>query len=238
MPAYSLIVKGSAKEAIVAAEKRRVRVLRIHYEWPDKTALVAEAFGHQKIDDIYRWFNEGPVDAPYPTGTLLTFSAIEDEEPSRGTKILDGLGDSWTVSTLKPGLHGRPSFRHQPDEVSAIAYAKNRALHGPLRSAGGRVYFVLNGENIVYRVLRGMRGQERRAGSHAPEPRREFIIVQDAAELLPNGAVRWTWNHTLSEEIIDPELAKERARVVQPAAKRTLYSPGWAWQPPPKPRSR
>ena len=252
MPAFSLIIKGSAKEAIVAAERRRITVLRIHHEFPDKTVLIAEASGNKKIDDIYRWFNDGPVDAPYPVETLLSFSELTEDvpdsglAPARGTKILDGLseiGDSWTVSTLKPGLHGQPSFRHQPDEATAVAYARNRALHGE-RVPGkyepnltGRVYFVLNGDNIHYRVFRGLRGEERRSGSHAPEPRREFIIVQ-RGEVLPNGKYSWKWDHGLSIEIEDPELVKERARKMQPATKSTRYAPGWAFKPPPKVRSR
>lgn len=247
MPAFSLVIKGSAKEAIVAAEQRRITVLNIHHEFPDQTVLIAEASGKKKIDDIYRWFGDAPRNPPFPTGTLLHFSEqpeIASDLAPRGTKILEGLDDSWTVSTLKPGLHGQPSFRHQPDEASAVAYARNRALHGE-RVPGkhepnltGLVYFVLNGDNIVYRVFRGLRGEERRSGSHAPEPRREFIIVQRAAEVLPNGKYRWSWDHGLSIEVEDPEQVKERARGHRQALKSTRYAPGWAFKPPPKVRSR
>ena len=232
MPAFSLVIKGSAKEAIVAAEQRRITVLNIHHEFPDQTVLIAEASGKKKIDDIYRWFGDAPRNPPFPTGTLLHFSEqpeIASDLAPRGTKILEGLDDSWTVSTLKPGLHGQPSFRHVPDEASAINYARERAYRGPLSRQGGRVYFVLNGDSIVYRIFRGLRGEERRSGSHAPEPRREFIIVQRAAEVLPNGKYRWSWDHGLSIEVEDPEQVKERARGHRQALKSTRYAPGWAY---------
>jgi hypothetical protein len=118
---------------------------------------------------------------------------------------ISGLeGGNLSVSTLTPGLHGKPSYRYFGELSEALQYARTRALRGPRMRAGGKAYFILDHSGVLYRVFRGMRGQEQRRGAEHPERNREFIVVQKNAGLLPNGKTRWVWDHAQSIEIEDP----------------------------------
>ena len=131
-----------------------------------------------------------------------------------GEKRLDPSKHQFSVSTLVPGLHGQPIYRYFEDVSSALLYAKSRAFKGPLvavagKREGGKAYFVLSVDgSTVYRVFRGLRGEERRRGGGV-EARREFIVVQSAQGLLPNNKTRWVWEHSLSIEI-PAEESKDR----------------------------
>jgi hypothetical protein len=132
-----------------------------------------------------------------------------DATVSSGEKRFDPHRHTHSVSTLVPGLHNQPVYRFFEDFPTAVSYAKSRALKGPRVREGGKAYFVLSaiGGGTVHRVFRGMRGEEKHPGGRTRDERREFIIVQRAAGLLPNNKTRWVWDHTLSVEI-----PSERAR--------------------------
>lgn len=130
----------------------------------------------------------------------------------------------WAVSTLTPVLHGEPFYKYFEHERDAIEYARRRVKSGPLIREGGKAYFVLGAQGVVYRVLRGMRGEERRSGAEAPESRREFLIVQRAQGTIPgSGKTRWVWDHGLSIEIPDIEADRERVRLSKGHKKLTRW---------------
>jgi hypothetical protein len=142
---YSLIVKGS-EEGVLRELKQHMylRLLRVHYVFPrDKVVVVVTADSDQTAQ-LNRWFNSGPIQPPFPTGTLLLWNDMTDEQAQariadaapvkRGRKIgLDGVEDDiyYTV-IISPSAN--PTKWHAPHTVSrgmfrsdsdAYAWARN-----------------------------------------------------------------------------------------------------------------
>lgn len=118
---------------------------------------------------------------------------------------------SWGVSTLTINpVTGQPYISFFPTESQAIAYARRRALQtGSPTREGGRVMYVVHGDDVRYRVLRGMRGGRQRPGGGVSE-RQEQILVFEAAGLLPNNSIRWVLQPHLTVDITDRELEMAR----------------------------
>jgi len=211
---YSIVVKGNERQATQSAQHYGFHVLRVHGKTRDNTTLVV---GHTSDKAVHRWM-EAPVATGTPTrpGTLLLFRDLTaaddavagldgldalDATVFSGEKRFDPSRHHYSVSTLIPALHG-PIYRYFEDLPTAVLYAKNRAFKGRRVREGGKAYFVLSSDgSTVFRVFRGMRGQESLPGGRARDERREFVIVQKAAGTLANDKTRWVWDHTLSVEI-------------------------------------
>lgn len=125
----------------------------------------------------------------------------------------------WSVSTLTPGLHGKPTYRYFDDFGVALDYARDRARKGKRVRDGGKAYFILgytaNPDGAVaYRVLRARLGAEQREGSQHYTEKREFVLVQEANGTLPHDPTktRWKMNKEHSIEILDAETEKARKK--------------------------
>jgi hypothetical protein len=131
---------------------------------------------------------------------------------------LEGFGEvkPYSVSTLVPGLHGKPLYRYFDTLEEALSYARDRARKGKPMRAGGKAYFVLNATPIgpsVYRVFRGIIGADPNAKRYTEK--HESVIVQ---KLVGGGAQpthvpqvdRWLIDRSLSVEILDVETEKTR----------------------------
>lgn len=72
-------------------------------------------------------------------------------------RYFDGLEATadWYVSTLTPGLHGKPILKGFESEGDALDYARARVKAGPDLKKGGKAYYVIQGDGEpVYRVVR------------------------------------------------------------------------------------
>lgn len=114
---------------------------------------------------------------------------------------LDGLDEfhPWSVSTLVPGLHGKPVYRYFDDFGSALRYARDRVRKGKRLSEGGKAYFILSYgvDNptgaAAFRVFRAFLGAEQSPGGQHHTVRREFVIVQQAAGTVPGKPDKTHW---------------------------------------------
>ncbi len=221
MPIFSLNVNQSAPVAKVLAEKRGCSLLRIHHDSDTLSTLIVECASSVPI---YNWFHTR-------SSALLHFRELEGDEAAaeqRGMKLdfddddeggLSGLealeGGNYSVSTLTPGLHGKPSYRYFNELRDAVTYARERARRGPGIKVGGKAYFILGHNGVLYRVFRGVQVEEQRGT--AEKLRREIILVQKntGTVALPTGQerTRWVLDKTLSVEIDDPGLLENRRRI-------------------------
>ncbi len=133
-----------------------------------------------------------------------------------------GRGD-WGVSTLKVNpITGMPTITLFATAGDAIEYARERALRSgpperpvgatPDRSVKGRVYYVMHGDNILYRALRGMRGEMKTHRDSIPQRNVEYVMVFEHKGELPNGKPRWDMIPGLSKPVPDLEAEYERMR--------------------------
>lgn len=130
--------------------------------------------------------------------------------PKQGFKMdddLEGFGEfhPWAVSTLVPGLHGKPRYMYFDEFGEALEYARDRARKGKLVRDGGRAYFILDNVagGATHRVIRAHLGAEQNSrGKHYVE-KREFILVQAAEGTIPGhpDRTRWVTDKKLSVEV-------------------------------------
>lgn len=71
----SLIVKGSPVEAARAAADRNIPFVVIREATDNKTIGETSA----SYTDVAKWFAEAPDRAPFPVGTLMRFTGVEEE---------------------------------------------------------------------------------------------------------------------------------------------------------------
>jgi hypothetical protein len=121
------------------------------------------------------------------------------------------LVPKWSVSTLVPGLRGRPAYRYFETSAEALDYARGRARSGPTLKAGGRAYFVMGygldaaGGSAKYRVFRAVQQLEARHGT-ATKSRQEYVVVHRNAGTTTfrtsDDRTRWVFDKSLSVEIM------------------------------------
>jgi len=121
----------------------------------------------------------------------------------------------FSVSTLVPGLHGVPIYRHFETETEALTYARSRARSGPRykKSVSARVYFVMSDvDGVAYRVFRALQQLEVPHGTQQGA-RREYVVVQRNTGVIPGtDRTRWVFDKGLSVEIIDLEAERDAKR--------------------------
>lgn len=162
--------------------------------------------------------------------TGLTFDRLRDAIRSQRAGVphkkswkvdddLEGLRSfhPWSVSTLVPGLHGKPRYRYFDDFGDALAYARDRVRKGKRLREGGKAYFILshtaNPDGVAaYRVFRAFLRAEQRPGNKHYIDKPEYVLVQEASGVMPDDPVktRWKVNKAHSVEILSAET--ERAR--------------------------
>jgi hypothetical protein len=90
--ALSLIVKGDKFQAARAAADRGIYFCFVREVRHEGTVETVGLSGSEQRDKIVRWFGEGTMQAPFPVGTLLLFTELDDE-PARKEPPRDLYGE-------------------------------------------------------------------------------------------------------------------------------------------------
>lgn len=121
---------------------------------------------------------------------------------------LDGLQafHPWSVSTLVPGLRGKPVYKYFDDFGSALAYARDRARKGKRLREGGRAYFILshtaNPDGVAaYRVFRAFLRAQQRPGYQHIINKPEYVIVQEAKGTVPGDPSKTLWKVNMAHSV-------------------------------------
>jgi hypothetical protein len=130
----------------------------------------------------------------------------------------------FSVSTLVPGLHGKPFYKYFDTFETALVYARDRARKGKKLREGGKAYFIMSqdSETPAYRVFRGNLGAEHAPGAKHYTEKREFVLVQKADGKIKGYPDRthWVLDKASSVEILIAEV--EKARSNMPSRQRAV----------------
>ena len=134
----------------------------------------------------------------------------------------------FSVSTLVPGLRGKPLYRYFDSFKDALIYARGRARAGKKLREGGKAYFIMSqdSETPAYRVFRGNLGAEQAPGSKHYTEKREFVLVQKAEGKIKGYPDRthWVMDKVNSVEILNAEIEKSRKQRLRPEPKHVRIS--------------
>lgn len=117
----------------------------------------------------------------------------------------------WSVSTLTPGLHGRPIYKHFSTPAKALEYARSRVKAGPRLKEGGKAYFILNAAgDQVYRVVRVRRQVKTPGGTFKSRPVQDVLFVQKRNPKARTDNEKWIHDESLT--VILPGAEQEDIR--------------------------
>lgn len=145
------------------------------------------------------------------------FGSLDEEAPA-----------AWYVSTLTPGLHGKPILKRFESAADALDYARARAKAGPDLKNGGKAYYVIAGaegeltpdsEANVYRVLRATQLIRTRSGMETYSA--TVLLVQKRNPKAKNPRQLWIPDMAHTVQLIDRDREEDRRR--QPVSGNVKY---------------
>ena len=202
--------------------------------------VLSEASTEHTPEDAARWLLLKAQQQGYVTG--LAIERLRDatrvsrrnpgwhmDDDLDGFQGFDGSEPHpFSVSTLVPGLRGKPLYRYFDSFKDALIYARGRARAGKKLREGGKAYFIMSqdSETPAYRVFRGNLGAEQAPGAKHYTEKREFVLVQKAEGKIKGYPDRthWVMDKASSVEILNAEIEKSRKQRLRPEPKHVRIS--------------